>query len=154
MATPELEREVTDLKRRLKRLEKTVADHVGEDRAPSHSQTFDIERSTIPGKKGTGKGPVLPHSDREGPTLLQYNLPSGPMKEPAPSYTEQEMSNPQQLLAWMRAEGLIIDPPSECLAHSERWSVLTEAEKRDILWELDHLTPGPMASEIISEGRR
>ena len=124
-----LEREVTDLKRRLKRLEKTVAGLVQEDPAPAHTKTSNTRATPLS-------------------SLI------GVRQELALSNTEQEMSNPQQLLAWMRVEGLIIDPPAEYLAYGERWRALPEAEKRDILWELDHLTPGPMASEIISEGRR
>ena len=91
---------------------------------------------------------------RVPPHITYYSIPVGSKTEPALSHAEQEMLNPQQLLAWMRTEGLIIDPPSEYLAYGERWRALPEAEKRDILWDLDHVTSGPMASEIISEGRR
>ncbi len=60
----------------------------------------------------------------------------------------------QQLIEWMRGQGLITDPPPEFLAFGEAWGTLPDAEKREILWELDHLPPGPMASDIVAEQRR
>jgi len=60
----------------------------------------------------------------------------------------------EELLAWMRAEGLVIDPPPDALVHAARWRAMPEAEKQTVLWELDHLPPGPMASDIIIESRR
>jgi hypothetical protein len=38
--------------------------------------------------------------------------------------------------------------------HAQRWEALSEEEKQAIQWELDHLPPGPMASDIIIENRR
>jgi len=60
----------------------------------------------------------------------------------------------EQLLAWLKAEGLIVDPPPVALAHAERWHALSEEERQAIHWELDHLPPGPMASDIVIENRR
>ena len=71
---------------------------------------------------------------------------------------KQQTPNPPlsnvELLAWMRAEGLVIDPPPDALIHAARWRAMPEAEKQTVLWELDHLPPGPMASDIIIESRR
>ena len=59
-----------------------------------------------------------------------------------------------QLLAWLKAEGLVVEPPPEVEAHAEHWRALPEEEKQAILWELDHLPPDPMASDIIIKNRR
>jgi hypothetical protein len=66
----------------------------------------------------------------------------------------QESPSSEQLIDWMRAEGLIIDPPVEFSSFSKRWRNLPETEKQEILWELDHLSSGPMASDILLENRR
>ncbi|MFQ5342584.1 MAG: hypothetical protein ACE5F6_13655 [Anaerolineae bacterium] len=60
----------------------------------------------------------------------------------------------EQLLAWLKAEGLVVEPPPMVRIHAERWRSRTEEEKQAIRQELDHLPPGPMASDIIIENRR
>jgi hypothetical protein len=60
----------------------------------------------------------------------------------------------EQLLAWLKAEGLVIEPPTMVREHAARWEALSEEEKRAVCWELDHLPPGPMVSEIVIENRR
>jgi len=69
---------------------------------------------------------------------------------PAPG----EPIDPEQLIAWLKAEGLVVDPPPMARVHAERWRALPEEEKEAIRWELDHLPPGPMASDIVIENRR
>jgi len=69
---------------------------------------------------------------------------------PAPG----EPLDQEQFLAWLKAEGLIVDPPPIAQAHAEHWRSLPEEEKQAIRWELDHLPPGPMASDIVIENRR
>jgi len=69
---------------------------------------------------------------------------------PAPG----EPLDQEQLLAWLKAEGLIVDPPPMARVHAERWRSLPEEKKQAIRWELDHLPPGPMASDIVIENRR
>jgi hypothetical protein len=59
-----------------------------------------------------------------------------------------------QLLAWLKAEGLIVEPPPMARVHGEHWRTLPEEEKQQIRRELDHLPPGPMVSEIVIESRR
>ena len=62
--------------------------------------------------------------------------------------------DPQQLIAWLRAQGLIREPTPEERQLAAEWDALPEEEKEAIRWELDHLPPGPMASDIIIENRR
>ncbi len=59
-----------------------------------------------------------------------------------------------QLLARLKAEGLVVEPPPEVEAHAEHWWTLPEEEKQAILWELDHLPPGPMVRAIVIKNRR
>lgn len=63
-------------------------------------------------------------------------------------------SSNEELLAWMRDQGLVRDPTPEELRLAAQWDNLPEEEKQAVLWELDHLPPGPMASDIIIENRR
>jgi hypothetical protein len=62
--------------------------------------------------------------------------------------------DPQYIIAWLRSQGLISEPPPMAKVHAQRWEALSEEEKQAIQWELDHLPPGPMASDIIIENRR
>ena len=75
-------------------------------------------------------------------------------EQPASPPAPEEVLDQEQLLAWMRAQGLIIEAPPEARRHASRWRALSEADKQAVLWELDHLPPGPMASDLIIEGRR
>ena len=65
-----------------------------------------------------------------------------------------EPLDPEQFLAWLKAEGLIRDPTPEERRLAAEWDALPEEEKEAIRQELDHLPPGPMASDIIIENRR
>ncbi|MGH2594327.1 MAG: hypothetical protein ACRDGG_12520 [Anaerolineae bacterium] len=60
----------------------------------------------------------------------------------------------EELLTWLKAEGLIREPTPEEQRLGAEWEALPEEEKQAILWELDHLPPGPMVSDIIIENRR
>ena len=59
-----------------------------------------------------------------------------------------------ELLDWLRQQGLVREPTPDELRMAEMWNQRTEEEKQAVLWELDHLPPGPMASDIIIENRR
>lgn len=65
-----------------------------------------------------------------------------------------ERLDPQRVLAWLKTEGLIVEPSPLARDHAERWRALPEEEKRQIRYELDHLPPGPMASDVVMENRR
>ena len=69
---------------------------------------------------------------------------------PAPG----EPIDQEQLIIWLKAEGLVRDPTPEERRLAAEWDVLLEEEKKAIRWELDHLPPGPMVSDIIIENRR
>jgi len=78
---------------------------------------------------------------------------TGDEREAAPPAPGEPLDQ-ERLIAWLKAEGLVVDPPPMARAHAERWRSLPEEEKRAIRWELDHLPPGPMVSDIIIENRR
>ena len=62
--------------------------------------------------------------------------------------------NETELLAWLKAEGLLRDPTPEERRLAAEWDALPESEKQAIYEELAHLPPGPLASDIIIENRR
>ena len=62
--------------------------------------------------------------------------------------------DPQYIIAWLRSQGLIREPTPEEQQLAAEWDALPEEEKEAIRWELDHLPPGPMASDILIENRQ
>jgi len=75
-------------------------------------------------------------------------------EQPASPPAPEEVLDQEQLLAWMRAQGLIREPTAEERRLGAEWRALSQEEKQAVIWELDHLPPGPMASDIIIENRR
>ena len=71
------------------------------------------------------------------------------LKPPLPG----EPLDHERLLAWLQTEGLIIEPPPVAQRHAEAWYALSQNEKEAIEQELDHLPPGPMASDIVIDNR-
>ncbi len=68
---------------------------------------------------------------------------------------EKHPAQPQDnLTAWLQIKGLLAEPPPMAAVHARQWREIPEQEKLEILSELDHLPPGPMASDIIIENRR
>ncbi len=67
---------------------------------------------------------------------------------------EDELLNQEHLLDWLKAEGVVRDPTPEERRLAAEWEALPEEEKQAIAWELDHVPPGPMASDLILENRR
>lgn len=59
----------------------------------------------------------------------------------------------EQLMAWLIAEGLIREPTPVEKQLAAEWEALSTEEKKSIRWELDHLPPGPMVSDIIIQNR-
>ena len=76
------------------------------------------------------------------------------------SVTETPLAPPsaplsrEQVLLYLKARKVIVDPPANVDAHVGRWDTLSEETKKEILWELDHLPPGPLVSDIVQESRR
>jgi hypothetical protein len=60
----------------------------------------------------------------------------------------------EQLLARLRADGLIVEPPSVLREHAAVWQALPEEERQAVSQGLDNVPASPMASDIIIEGRR
>lgn len=67
---------------------------------------------------------------------------------------QEKLSEREQLLAELKAEGLIRDPTPQEQASAERWRALPEEEKKAIIHEMQNLKPGPMLSDIIIQNRR
>jgi hypothetical protein len=72
-------------------------------------------------------------------------VPPAPLPEPV---------NQAQLLAWLKAEGLVREPTPEERQLAAEWDALPEEEKQAICQELDQLPPGHRASDIIIVNRR
>ena len=66
---------------------------------------------------------------------------------------EMEM-NRDQLLAWLKAEGVVRDPTPRERQLAAKWAALPEEERQAIRRELDHLPPDPMASDVVLGNRR
>jgi hypothetical protein len=49
---------------------------------------------------------------------------------------------------------MISDPSPLEQEAAERWQALPEEEKQRLRFELDHLPPGPMVSDIVIDQRR
>ena len=57
------------------------------------------------------------------------------------------------LIAWLKAEGLVRDPTPEEQRLASEWQSLPDEEKQVIQRQLDCLPPGPMVSDLIIENR-
>lgn len=74
-------------------------------------------------------------------------------KPPRPSKSVEAMTH-DEVMAWLLAEGLIRPPTEEEKRLAAEWDMLSDEDKEAMRWELDHLPPGPMVSDIINENRR
>ncbi len=79
---------------------------------------------------------------------LTGNIPR-PMSPRAGKSTNQE-----QLLAWLKAEGVVRDPTAMERQLAAEWAALPEEERQAVRQELGHLPSGPMASDVVLENRR
>ncbi len=59
-----------------------------------------------------------------------------------------------ELLARLKADGLVVDPPPMVREAAAKWEALPPEEKAAVGHALDNLPPGPMVSDIIIENRR
>jgi hypothetical protein len=67
--------------------------------------------------------------------------------------TDRPMTS-EEVLAQLKAEGLIRDLTPEERKLASEWDALPEEEKEAVRATLDNLPPGPMVSDIIIENRR
>ena len=76
-----------------------------------------------------------------------------PLAVAAPAKSLADMTR-AELHAWLLAAGMIRKPTPQEEQAAARWAALSEEERAAVRWELDHLPPGPMVSDIIIENRR
>ena len=70
----------------------------------------------------------------------------------APPLSEEDDED-AQLLADLRATGILEDPTPEMLARAEAWDALPESEKQEAIEELINLKLSPPLSEIVIRAR-
>jgi predicted transcriptional regulator len=95
-------------------------------------------------------------SDLDGSLNQKSLIAEGEATSIAGQFVSQESGDSmdqEQLLAWLKAERLVVEPPSLAHTYAERWQAMPEEQKQAVHQELDHLPPGPMASDIIIENR-
>ncbi len=126
-----LEAEVIELKARIEQLEAKVRKLARED------QHISIELNDA--------------LDQRRPTRESI---IGWSSDKPPSFEAQEPLDQDQLLVWLKSEGLVVPPPPMAHTYAERWQTLSKEQKQTVRQELDHLPPGPMVSDIIIENRR
>jgi hypothetical protein len=65
-----------------------------------------------------------------------------------------QLSDQDQLLAWLKAEGLVRDPTSEERRLATEWDALPEDEKQAHVRFMRSLALDPPLSQVILENRR
>ncbi len=70
------------------------------------------------------------------------------------SHAESEPSDPEQVVARLKAEGLIRDPTPEELVLAAEWDALPEEEKQNHIRLMHSLALDPLLSQIIIDSRR
>jgi len=68
--------------------------------------------------------------------------------------TPGEPLDQEKLIAWLKAEGIVVDPPPIARVHAERWRALSEEEKQAHIRFMRSLVLDPPLSQIIIENRR
>lgn len=75
-------------------------------------------------------------------------------KQKVTSRAGNNISNPEQLMAWLKAEGLVREPTSEEIGLAAEWDTLPEEEKQNHIRLMHRLDLEPLLSQIIIESRR
>jgi len=78
---------------------------------------------------------------------------AGDVSKVAPP-TPGEPLDQEQLIAWLKAEGIVVDPPPIARVHAERWRSLPEEERQAHIRFMRNLVLDPPLSQIIIENRR
>ncbi len=84
---------------------------------------------------------------------VQRPSQAGLNESPTGAISKHVPGNDQELIAWMRTQGLVVEPPPAAIEYSRRWRALSVAERQTIQWELDNMPTGTMVSELIAVGR-
>lgn len=74
------------------------------------------------------------------------------VRRPSPRPTD-EHDEETQLLADLRAAGMLVDPTPEMLARAAAWDALPGSEKQEAIEELRNLKLNPPLSEIVIRAR-
>ena len=74
------------------------------------------------------------------------------VRRPSPRPTD-EYDEEAQLLADLRAAGMLVDPTPEMLARAAAWDALPGSEKQEAIEELRNLKLDPPLSEIVIRAR-
>jgi len=86
--------------------------------------------------------------------------PAGPVrstpkrKQPVTPLAAEEPMTPEELIARLKADGVIRDLTPDERKLAAEWDALPEEEKEAVRTALDNLPPGPMVSDIIIDNRR
>ena len=75
-------------------------------------------------------------------------------KQKVGSQAGAKASDPEQLVAWLKAEGLVRDPTLEERGLAAEWDAVPEEEKQNHIRLMHSLTLEPLLSQIIIESRR
>ena len=75
-------------------------------------------------------------------------------KKPSASPVPEKPPDLAQILAWLKAEGLVRDPTSEERRLAAEWDALPEEGKPDHIRLMQSLVLDPPLSQIIIENRR
>jgi len=71
-----------------------------------------------------------------------------------PSIAAGSFTDAIELREWLQTMGLIREPTEAEQQLATEWETLPDREKQLTRVELDHLAPGPLASDLIHEHRR
>jgi len=87
--------------------------------------------------------------------VVERSLPPVPDIEEADRLHPADQQPPEeaQLLADLRAAGMLADPTPEMLARAAAWDALPESEKQEAIEELGNLKLDPPLSEIVIRAR-
>jgi hypothetical protein len=85
---------------------------------------------------------------------MQGNATGALFSEPAAHTPTEEPADQAELLAWLKREGAVVEPPPDVQAQAERWRSLPEEEKISHIQFMRNLKLDPPLSQIVIEGRR
>ena len=75
-------------------------------------------------------------------------------KQKVASLAAATASDPEQLVAWLKAEGLVRDPTPEERGLAAEWDAVPEEEKHNHIRLMHSLALEPLLSQIIIESHR